>query len=49
MKKKIERLENEPKTVSCHLTKCIILEEPPTVLLNGTFREIEDVTDVILL
>ncbi len=42
MRKEIERLENELKMVSYHLTKGEQLE----ALLNGTFREIEDITDV---
>lgn len=42
MRKEIERLENELKMVSYHLTKGEQLE----ALLNGTFHEIEDITDV---
>lgn len=42
MRKEMERLENELKMVSYHLTKGEQLE----ALLNGTFREIEDITDV---
>lgn len=42
MRKEIERLENELKMVSYHLTKGEQLE----ALLNGTFREIEDIADV---
>lgn len=42
MRKEIEHLENELKMVSYHLTKGEQLE----TLLNGTFREIEDITDV---
>lgn len=42
MRKEIERLENELKMVFYHLTKGEQLE----ALLNGTFREIEDITDV---
>lgn len=42
MRKKIERLENELKIVSYHLTKGEQLEN----LLNHTFKAIEDITDV---
>lgn len=42
MRKEIERLENELKMVSYHLTKGEQLE----TLLNGTFREIEDIADI---
>ena len=42
MRKEIERLENELKMVSYHLTK----EEQLESVLNNTFKEIEDVTDV---
>ncbi len=42
MKKEIERLENELKLVSYHLTKGEQLEN----LLQRTFKEIEDITDV---
>lgn len=42
MRKEMERLENELKMVSYHLTKGEQLE----ALLNGMFREIEDITDV---
>ena len=41
-RKEIERLENELKMVSYHLTKGEQLED----VLNHTFREIEDITDV---
>ena len=41
-RKEIERLENELKMVSYHLTKGEQLES----VLNHTFKEIEDVTDV---
>ena len=41
-RKEIERLENELKMVSYHLTKGEQLES----VLNHTFREIEDITDV---
>ena len=42
MRKEIERLENELKMVSYHLTKGEQLES----ILNQTFREIEDIADV---
>lgn len=42
MREEIERLENELKLVSYHLTKGEQLEN----ILNSTFRQIEDVTDV---
>ena len=42
MRKEIERLENELKMVSYHLTKGEQLE----TVLNNTFKEIEDTTDV---
>ena len=42
MRKEIERLENELKMVSYHLTKGEQLEN----VLNNTFKEIEDITDV---
>lgn len=42
MRKEIERLENELKMVSYHLTKAEQLE----AVLNHTFRKIEDVADV---
>lgn len=41
-RKEIERIENELKMVSYHLTKGEQLEE----LLQHTFRQIEDITDV---
>lgn len=41
-RKEIERLENELKMVSYHLTKGEQLEN----VLNHTFKEIEDITDV---
>lgn len=41
-KKEIERLENELKMVSYHLTKGEQLES----VLNKTFKEIEDITDI---
>ncbi len=41
-RKEIERLENELKMVSYHLTKGEQLES----ILNNTFKQIEDVTDV---
>lgn len=41
-KKEIERLENELKMISYHLTK----EEQLETVLNNTFKEIEDITDV---
>lgn len=41
-RKEIERLENELKMVSYHLTKGEQLES----VLNRTFKEIEDITDV---
>ena len=42
MRKEIERLENELKMVSYHLTKGEQLES----VLNNTFQEIEDIADV---
>ena len=42
MKKEIERLENELKMVSSHLTKGEQLE----AVLNNTFQQIEDIADV---
>ena len=42
MRQEIERLENELKMVSYHLTKGEQLE----AILHQTFREIEDITDV---
>ena len=42
MKVEIERLENELKMVSYHLTKGEQLEN----ILHRTFQEIEDITDV---
>lgn len=42
MRQEIERLENELKMVSYHLTKGEQLEE----ILNNTFKKIEDITDV---
>ncbi|MGN0142107.1 MAG: recombinase family protein [Roseburia sp.] len=42
MRKEIERLENELQMVSYHLTKGEQLE----TVLNNTFKEIEDITDV---
>ena len=42
MRKEIERLENELKMVSYHLTKGEQLEG----VLQQTFKEIEDITDV---
>ena len=42
MRKEIERLENELKMVSYHLTKGEQLE----AILNNTFKTIEDITDV---
>ena len=42
MRKEIERLENELKMVSYHLTKGEQLES----ILGQTFKEIEDITDV---
>lgn len=42
MRKEIERLENELKMVSYHLTKGEQLE----AVLNNTFKEIEDIPDV---
>ncbi len=42
MRKEIERLENELKMVSFHITKGDQLES----ILNTTFKEIEDITDV---
>ena len=41
-RKEIEHLENELKMVSYNLTKGEQLEH----ILNGTFKEIEDITDV---
>ncbi len=42
MRKEIDRLENELKMVSYNLTKGEQLE----AILNGTFKEMEDITDV---
>ena len=42
MRKEIERLENELKMVSYHLTKGEQLE----AILNSTFKQLEDITDV---
>ena len=42
MRKEIERMENELKMVSYHLTKGEQLE----VILNSTFKQLEDITDV---
>ena len=42
MRKEMERLENELKMVSYHLTKGEQLE----VILNSTFKQLEDITDV---
>ena len=42
MRKEIERLENELKLISYHVTKGDQLE----AVLNNTFKEIEDITDV---
>ena len=42
MRQEAERLENELKMVSYHLTKGEQLEN----ILNNTFKEIEDITDV---
>ncbi len=42
MRREIERLENELKMISCNLTRGEQLES----VLAGTFREIEDITDV---
>ncbi len=42
MKKEIERLENELKMVSSHVTKGDKLES----ILNDTFKQIEDITEV---
>lgn len=42
MRKEMERLENELKMVSYHLTKGEQLE----AVLNNTFKEMEDITDV---
>ena len=42
MRKEIERLENELKMVSYHLAKGEQLE----AILNSTFRQMEDITDV---
>ena len=41
-REEIERLENELKLVSYHLTK----EEQLENILNSTFKQIEDITDV---
>ena len=41
-RKEIERLENELKMVSYHLTK----EDQLESILNNTFKAIEDITDV---
>lgn len=42
MRKEIDRLENELKMVSYHLTKGEQLE----AILNSTFKQLEDITDV---
>ena len=42
VRKKIERMENELKMVSYHLTKGEQLE----AILNSTFKQLEDITDV---
>ena len=42
MRKEIERLENELKMVSYHLTRGEQLE----AILNSTFKQLEDITDV---
>ena len=42
MRKEIDRLENELKMVSYHLTKGEQLE----AILNSTFKQMEDITDV---
>ena len=42
MRKEIERLQNELKMVSYHLTKGEQLE----AILNSTFKQLEDITDV---
>lgn len=42
MRKEIERLENELKMVSYHLTKGEQLE----AIMNSTFKQLEDITDV---
>lgn len=42
MRKEIERLENELKMVSYHLTK----GEQMEAILNSTFKQLEDITDV---
>ena len=42
MRKEIDRLENELKMVSYNLTKGEQLE----AILNSTFKEMEDITDV---
>lgn len=42
MRREIERLENEIKMVSYHLTKGEQLED----ILNSTFKKIEEITDV---
>ncbi len=42
MRKEIERLENELKMISYHLTKGEQLE----AVLNSTFKRMEDITDV---
>ena len=41
-RQEMERIENELKMVSYHLTKGEQLEN----ILNNTFKEIEDITDV---
>ena len=41
-RQEMERIENELKMVSYHLTKGEQLED----ILNNTFKEIEDITDV---
>ena len=45
MRQEMERLENELKMVAYHLTKGEQLE----TILNKTFKEIEDITDVRLM
>ena len=42
MRQEMDRLENELKMVSYHLTKGEQLE----AILNNTFKEIEEITDV---
>ena len=41
-KKEIEKLEDELRVISYYLTKGDRLEE----ILNATFKEVEDITDV---